>query len=82
MLQVDKEGSMMNRDQLDFAVFCVENVAERLGIEGSKVYQLLTSGSRLLDNYIIPGYDALHTQGKDYIVNDVIDYMREEGLAK
>jgi hypothetical protein len=72
----------MNRDQLDFAVFCVENVAEQLGMEGHKVYQLLTTDSRLLDDYIIPGYDSLHTQGKDYIVNDIIDYMREKGLAR
>jgi hypothetical protein len=72
----------MNKDQLDFAVFCVENVAERLGIEGEKVYKLLASDSRLLDDYIIPGYDSLHTQGKDYIVNDIIAYMREKGLAK
>jgi hypothetical protein len=73
---------MMNKDQLEFAVFCVENVAERLGIEGNKLYQLLAFDSRLLDDYIIPSYDSLHTQGKDYIVNDIINYMREEGFAK
>jgi hypothetical protein len=72
----------MNRDQLDFAVFCVENVAERLGIGGDKAYRLLASDSRLLDDYIIPSYDSLHTQGKDYIVNDIIDCMRDEGFVE
>jgi hypothetical protein len=72
----------MNKDQLDFAIFCIENVAERLGIKGDKAYKLLAADSHLLDDYIIPSYDSLHTQGKDYIINDIIDYMREEGLAK
>lgn len=35
--------------------------------------------SGILDNYIIRGYDVLHTFGKDYIMNDLISYMQEKG---
>ena len=70
----------MNTDQLGFAVFCIENIAERLGTSGSHVYKLLTEDSGVLDGYIIPNADILHTQGKDYIVNDIMEYMSEEGL--
>jgi len=70
----------MNVNELKFAVFCIENIAESLGLKGDDVYKLLTEQSNILDNYIIPCTDALHTQGKEYIVNDIIDVMRERGL--
>ena len=71
----------MNGKELVFSVFCIENVAERLGINGEEMYRLLTEKSDILDSYIIPCYDALHTQGKEYIVNDITEYIQEKGLA-
>jgi len=71
----------MNKNELKFSVFCIENVAEYLGIKGDEVYKLLTDQSDILDDYIIPCTDALHTQGKEYIVNEIIEVMRERGLA-
>jgi hypothetical protein len=70
------------RKELEFAVFCIENVAKKLGKPGSEVYSMLTEKSDILDSYIIPCYDALHTQGKSYIVNDILDYMKEKGLVE
>jgi hypothetical protein len=72
----------MNSDQLNFAIFCVESIAEKLGKSGDHVYRLLTKDSSMLDQYVLPGYDALHTQSKEYIVNDIMEYMREEGLTQ
>jgi hypothetical protein len=71
----------MTTKELEFTVFCIENVAEHLGCRGDEIYELLTGKSDILDNYIVPCYDPLHTQGKEYIVNDIIEYMREKGLA-
>ena len=70
----------MNIKELEFTVFCIENVAEQLGLKGEKIYKLLAEQSDILDSYIIPCYDTLHTQGKEYIVNDIVDYMGEKGL--
>ena len=70
----------MNKNELKFAVFCIENIAEYLELKGDEIYKLLTEKSDILDNYIIPCYDTLHTQGKEYIVNDIIDFMRERGI--
>jgi hypothetical protein len=67
----------MNSNELEFAVFCIENVAEHLGMKGNQVYKLFTENSDILDGYIIPCYSSLHTQGKEYIVNDIVEYMRE-----
>ncbi|MCQ4635978.1 DUF3791 domain-containing protein [Anaerovorax odorimutans] len=67
-------------EQLEFAVFCIENVAERLGIRGDAAYDLLRGKSDILKSYIIPCFGILHTQGKDYIVNDIVSYMKQEGV--
>ncbi|MDR0517509.1 MAG: DUF3791 domain-containing protein [Fibromonadaceae bacterium] len=70
-----------SRKELEFAVFCIENLAEKLGKTGNEIYKMLTEKSDILDSYIIPCYDALHTQGKNYIVNDILEYMKEKELA-
>ena len=71
----------MNINELEFSIFCIENIAENLSLNGDDIYKLLTEKSDILDNYIVPCYDALHTQGKEYIVNDIVEVMREKGLA-
>jgi hypothetical protein len=72
----------MTSDELLFAIFCIENVAESLHRQGDEVYRLLSEQSTLLDDYIIPYYDVLHTQGKEYIVHDIIENMQAEGLVQ
>ena len=74
------EARIMERKELDFAIFCIESVGEHIDMNGAEVYALLTQKSTILDDYIVPCYDVLHTQGKEYIVNDIVEYMREEGL--
>jgi hypothetical protein len=51
-----------------------------LGLTGGEVYKLLTEKSEILDEYIIPCYDALHTQGKEYLDNDISEFMVEKEL--
>lgn len=64
-----KTKSLMQEYQLDFITYCVGNLADRLKMSASKVYKMLRS-SGLLDGYIVPCYDVLHTFGKDYIMDD------------
>jgi len=51
-------------------------------MDGKDVYSLLTNQSKILDEYIIPSYEPLYTQGKEYIVNDIVGYMMKEGLVQ
>ena len=44
------------------------------------IYQALTKKSDILNSYIIPEYEILHTQSKDYIVDDIISLMEERGI--
>lgn len=70
----------MNEAVIEFTVFCIENVAEELGITGTEAFNALDS-SGILDSYIIPSYDVLHTQGRKYVVSDIIGVMKDKGLA-
>ena len=67
--------------ELEFAVFCIENVAQRLSVDAEWVYDALTKKSDILNGYIVPEYEILHTQSKDYIVDDILQVMKERGVA-
>ena len=41
---------------------------------------MLTKQSNILFGYVIPSFDVLHTQGKNYIVDDLLSLMRERGV--
>lgn len=69
-----------NAKELEFAIFCIENVALALGVEAEKVYRALTAYGDILHEYIVPEYDVLHTQSKEYIVADILDVMKERGV--
>ena len=70
----------LSEKELEFAIFCIENVALFLKMDAQEVYKMLTEESEILYHYIIPEYEMLHTQGKEYIVNDIIDLMKEKGV--
>lgn len=75
-----KNQPIRNDRELEFAVFCIENVAIRLGVSSEKVYQVLAEKSDILNGYIIPCYEVLHSQSKEYIVDDIISLMKEKGV--
>lgn len=70
----------MSENELEFAIFCVESVADFLKKDSAQIYKALVSDSDILHSYIIPEYEVLHTQGKEYIVNDIMEVVRERGV--
>jgi hypothetical protein len=76
-----KTKKIDNINELEFAVFCIENVAKKLGVGADVVYKLFSEKSDILNGYIIPEYDILHTQSKEYIVDDILDLMRERNVG-
>ncbi len=68
----------MQEYHLDFITYCVGNLADRLKMNAGKVYKMLRS-SGVLDEYIVPCYDVLHTFGKDYIMDDLIGLLKKKG---
>ena len=59
----------------------IENIATSLNKDSVETYDMLkTTG--ILDEYISPCYDVLHTQGKEYIVNDTTELMKRKGVEE
>jgi hypothetical protein len=72
----------MTPEQSFFAVFCIEALADELHTTGDKIYRLLTEESDILDTYIVKHCDALHTQGRSWLMEDIIGLMKREGVLK
>lgn len=66
--------------ELEFAVFCIENIAIKLNRLPEAIYKKLAIDSNILNEYIVPEYGVLHTQSKEYIINDIIELMQEKGV--
>mgnify|MGYP003400912806 CR=1 FL=1 len=79
-LRMMTDEKIKNASELEFAVFCIENVAAKLGVNAERVYQAFTEQSDILNGYIVPEYEVLHTQSREYIVDDLLDVMKERGV--
>lgn len=75
-----QDERIKNSRELEFAIFCIENVAAELGVAAELIYQAFTEKSNILNGYIVPEYETLHTQSKEYIVHDLLDVMKERGV--
>lgn len=64
-----------SRQATEFVVFCIENTAAKLGVSAQQLFLELkrTDGIR---TFLYPSYPALHTQSKEYIVDETIAYIR------
>lgn len=70
---------MCQKKELVFSIFMLYSLAEKWKMPPTKVYEILNS-TGILDDYIIACYDVLHTQGKEYLVEDITEYVREKGV--
>ena len=69
-----------NADELEFVIFCIENLAIRLKTDAEHIYTTLAESSSFLYDYIVAHYDVLHTQDKEYIINDILEAMDQCGI--
>ncbi len=76
-----QESSNYSDDELRFVVFCIESLAEDMNVAPVIVHDALTRESDIVDQYIIPCYETLHTQGKEYIIENLKEVMAERGIA-
>ena len=67
-------------EQLMFCVFIINQIAQAIKKPTFVVYKYL-SESGVLDEYIIGCYDSLHTLGKEYLVDDITEMLRDRGVV-
>ncbi|MDR0516018.1 MAG: DUF3990 domain-containing protein [Fibromonadaceae bacterium] len=46
----------MDKKQMEFSVFCIESIAEKLGQTGDVIYEMLTKESSILNDYIVSSF--------------------------
>lgn len=80
MRKQNKTDREMTYDELEFATWCIGNIAKDLSLDDREVYQRLKS-SDILNGYIVAAYDVLHTFGKKYLLEDITSLMKERGVA-
>lgn len=76
---MENKLTICSSEELEFVIFCIENIAIYLNEDAQKVYKVL-SESGILKDYIIPEYEMLHTQSKEYIVSDILEVVKERGV--
>ena len=70
-LSMSKEGRFM--------IFCIEIYRSAKNLKGKEVMQLFEKYN--VCEYIMSCYGALHTTGKNYIINDIDLYIEARRVA-
>ena len=58
-----------------FVSTCIEATARTLGVSYKEVYDRMNKVN-MIDNYIYPCYETLHTESRENIVNDLITCLK------
>ena len=69
----------MNSKILEFVIFTIGSVAERVHKSPAEIYRLFKQAN-VIAGYLVPAYDILHTYGRQYLVDDVMEFMQEKGV--
>lgn len=65
--------------ELPFVILCIEEYKNSKGMSGKEVINLFNKYSVL--DYLWSFYEALHTTGTKYIINDIDLYIKSRQLA-
>ena len=60
---------------MGFVASCIEGVADKLDVDYAEVYERMKAVG-LIENYIIPHYDVLHTESRANVTNGIIDTLK------
>lgn len=64
----------MDKKINDFIIFCMELYKYKEKLTGKQVYELFEKYG--VFDYLQEGYDVLHTQGSDWLMNDIDEFLK------
>ncbi len=59
-----------------FVATCIESAARLLGVSYKDVYGRMKRVG-LIENYILPGYEPLHSESRENIAQGIVDCLKE-----
>ncbi len=67
----------LNKDEIimGFVASCIEDVADAVGVDYLEVY-LRMDAVKLIDEYIIPNYEVLHSESRRNVTEGLIDTLK------
>ena len=68
-----RDGDMDSKE-LQFVVFCIESYACRNDLSGLQAYSLFKAKN--LISFLKNNFEVLHTQGEDYIMDEIRLYLK------
>ena len=60
--------------KMGFIASCIETVAETLKVSNKEILERMDKVG-LIDKYIYPSYDALHTESRENLTDNLIDTL-------
>lgn len=77
---VKEENRIMNKEIFSFVIYMIHACADRWKQNPSEVYKKMKSTNCIAD-FLVPNYEILHTQGTQYIVEDIKEYFHVRGVS-
>lgn len=68
----------MNKDIFEFVIYMIHACARKWGQSPAMVYKKMMN-EKCIGEYLVPHYDILHTQGTEFVVKDIEEYMETKG---
>lgn len=59
---------------MGFVASCVEDVANRLGVDYAEIYKRMDAVG-MIDQYLIPFYNTLHTESRENLTDSLIESL-------
>lgn len=68
----------MSKEVMEFVIYMIHACARKWGQSPAMVFRMM-SQQNCIDNYLVPHYDVLHTQGTDLVVDDIEKFVGFKG---
>ena len=70
----------MDKEVFSFVIYIIHACANRWNLSPSAVYRTMKQ-TDCVSGYLAPHYDVLHTQGTEYVVDDIREYLKNRGVT-
>jgi len=70
-----RQSGSVSREEFEFYTYCLESYAIRKQISGMRAWVIFKESGA--DEYVIDNYDLLHTQGVEYILDDIQRFINK-----
>ena len=70
----------MNKESCNYVIYMIHAYANKWNMLPSEAYFKLQN-SGCIDSLLVPHYDILHTQGTEYVLEDIREYLEARGIV-